>query len=93
MKPRPFEYVAPASHEEAVAVLAEHGDDAKALAGGQSLVPLLAFRLAAPTVLVDLNGVGGLDHLLEEDGRLVIGASQVAPLATSYRSAAVSVSW
>ena len=74
MKPPPFEYVAPASLEEAVAVLAEHGDDAKALAGGQSLVPLLAFRLAAPAVLVDLNGVGGLDHLREEDGRLVIGA-------------------
>ena len=74
MKPPPFEYVAPASLEEAVAVLGEHGDDAKALAGGQSLVPLLAFRLAAPTVLVDLNGVGDLDHLREEDGRLVIGA-------------------
>jgi carbon-monoxide dehydrogenase medium subunit len=74
VKPPPFEYVAPASLEEAVAVLAEHGDDAKALAGGQSLVPLLAFRLAAPSVLVDLNGVGGLDHLREEDGRLVIGA-------------------
>jgi carbon-monoxide dehydrogenase medium subunit len=74
VKPPPFEYVAPASLEEAVAVLAEHGDDAKVLAGGQSLVPLLAFRLAAPAVLVDLNGIGGLDHLRQEGDRLVVGA-------------------
>jgi aerobic carbon-monoxide dehydrogenase medium subunit len=74
VKPPPFEYVAPVRLEEAVGVLAEHGDDAKALAGGQSLAPLLAFRLAAPAVLVDLNGIAGLDHLVDEGDRLVIGA-------------------
>lgn len=74
MKPPPFEYVAPASIDEAVGVLAEHGDDAKVLAGGQSLVPLLAFRLARPAVLVDLNRVAGLDGLSLEGDTLVVGA-------------------
>ncbi|HKQ00450.1 MAG TPA: xanthine dehydrogenase family protein subunit M [Actinomycetes bacterium] len=74
MKPAPFDYAAPASLDEVVATLAEHGDDAKVLAGGQSLVPLLAFRLAAPSVLVDLNGVAGLEHLRLEGDRLVVGA-------------------
>ncbi|HET7046308.1 MAG TPA: xanthine dehydrogenase family protein subunit M [Gaiellaceae bacterium] len=74
MKPPPFEYVAPATVEETVAALAEHGDDAKLLAGGQSLVPLLAFRLARPEVLVDLNGVAGLDEASLDGGTLRIGA-------------------
>ena len=68
MKPPPFKYVAPRSLEEALAILAEHGDEAKALAGGQSLVPLLNFRLTRPSVLVDLNRVEGLDYL--ETGRI-----------------------
>lgn len=68
MKPPPFEYVAPRSLEEALAILAEHGDEAKALAGGQSLVPLLNFRMTRPSVLVDLNRVEGLDYL--ETGRI-----------------------
>ena len=63
MKPPPFAYAAPGSLEEALALLAEHGDDAKVLAGGQSLVPLLNFRLTRPAVLVDINGVEGLDGL------------------------------
>lgn len=63
MKPPPFEYRAPRTPDEAIAMLAEHGDGAKALAGGQSLVPILNFRLAHPTVLVDLNGVAGLDRI------------------------------
>lgn len=63
MKPPPFEYVAPETLEEALAILAEHGDDAKVLAGGQSLVPLLNFRLVRPSVLVDVNRVSGLDRL------------------------------
>ena len=74
MKPPPFEYVAATSLEEAVAALGEHGDEAKLLAGGQSLVPLLAFRLARPGVLVDLNGVGGLDRLELAGDALVVGA-------------------
>ena len=60
MKPPPFEYHAAESVEEAVGLLAEHGDEAKVLAGGQSLVPLLAFRLARPAHLIDINGVGDL---------------------------------
>ena len=74
MKPAPFEYAAPETLEEALALLAEHGDEAKVIAGGQSLVPLLALRLAAPTVLVDLNRVGGLSHLRLDGDTLVAGA-------------------
>ncbi len=74
MKPPPFDYVAATSLDEAVAALQEHGDDAKLLAGGQSLVPLLAFRLARPSVLVDLNRVAGLDGLELADGELRVGA-------------------
>jgi CO/xanthine dehydrogenase FAD-binding subunit len=59
---------------EAVALLAEHGPEAKALAGGQSLMPLLNLRLAAPRVLVDLNRVAGLDGLSEAEGELRVGA-------------------
>lgn len=60
MKPTSFEYHAPDSVEEALALLREHGWDAKALAGGQSLIPAMNFRLARPTVLVDLNRIDGL---------------------------------
>lgn len=75
MKPPPFEYVAATSVEQALDALAEHGDEAKLLAGGQSLVPLLAFRLARPAVLVDLNGIDGLGGISLEDGTLVLGAT------------------
>jgi CO/xanthine dehydrogenase FAD-binding subunit len=74
MKPAPFEYLAPATVAETVAALAQHGDDAKVLAGGQSLVPMLNLRLARPAVLVDINGVAELDALREADGRVHIGA-------------------
>ena len=63
MKPAPFAYDAPESIDEALALLAEHGDDAKVLAGGQSLVPLLNFRLVRPARLIDLNRVEALDEL------------------------------
>jgi carbon-monoxide dehydrogenase medium subunit len=74
MKPAPFRYFAPRSLEEALALLAEHGDEAKPLAGGQSLVPAMNFRLARPAVLVDLNRVPGLAHATSADGGLRIGA-------------------
>jgi carbon-monoxide dehydrogenase medium subunit len=74
MKPAPFEYHRPQSVEEALALLAEHGYDAKLLAGGQSLVPAMNFRLAAPAVLIDLNRIPGLDGLGEADGGLRMGA-------------------
>lgn len=75
MKPPPFDYHAPRTTDEALALLAEHGDDARPLAGGQSLVPVLNFRLARPAVLIDLNRVQGLDGIdAREDGGLRIGA-------------------
>jgi len=74
MKPAPFEYHAARSSAEAVEVLARHGDAAKVLAGGQSLVPMLNFRLARPGVLVDINNAADLDYLREADGVLVVGA-------------------
>jgi carbon-monoxide dehydrogenase medium subunit len=74
MKPAPFDYVAPATLDEAVGALAAAGDDAKVLAGGQSLIPMLALRLARPAVLVDINRVRGLDTIREASGMLEIGA-------------------
>jgi carbon-monoxide dehydrogenase medium subunit len=75
VKPAPFLYFAPRSVEEALALLAEHGDDAKVLAGGQSLVPTMNFRLAQPTVLVDLNRVEGISEIgTAGDGGVCIGA-------------------
>jgi carbon-monoxide dehydrogenase medium subunit len=74
VKPAPLEYRRAASLEEAVAALAEGGWDAKALAGGQSLVPLLNLRLARPALLVDLNAVPGLDGIAATNGSLRVGA-------------------
>lgn len=73
MKPPPFEYHAPESLEEAVGLLAD-GDGVRVLAGGQSLVQLMKFRLERPTRLVDINGVRGLDAVERSDGRLRLGA-------------------
>ena len=73
MKPPPFEYSAARSVEEAVDLLAEHGDEAKVLAGGQSLLPLLSLRLARPGVLVDINAVTELGHIKDGSG-LELGA-------------------
>ncbi len=74
-KPPPFDYRSPDSLEEALALLAEHGDEARPLAGGQSLVPLLALRLARPEVLVDIARVRGLDGISRTDGHVEIGAT------------------
>jgi 2-furoyl-CoA dehydrogenase FAD binding subunit len=73
MKAAPFAYCRPDSVEEAVDVLA--GGDAKVLAGGQSLVPVLAMRLGRPGTLVDITRLPGLDSLVREDGRLHVGAA------------------
>ncbi|PYM42650.1 MAG: molybdopterin dehydrogenase [Candidatus Rokuibacteriota bacterium] len=69
----PFEYAAPETLEDALALLHEHRDEAKVLAGGQSLVPLLNYRLARPRVVVDINGLP-LDGVRVDDGRLRLGA-------------------
>ena len=75
MKPSPFKYYAPTTVEEALACLAEYGYDAKVLAGGQSLIPMLNFRLAQPSVLVDLNNVSELFYIRpDENGGLLLGA-------------------
>lgn len=74
MKPAPFEYFNPMTVPEALALLAEHGEEAKVLAGGQSLVPLMNFRLARPKVLIDLNRIPSLAYIREADGGLAIGA-------------------
>jgi carbon-monoxide dehydrogenase medium subunit len=72
--PDRFEYAAPATLAEAIELLQAHSGEAKVLAGGQSLIPLMKFRLAAPTFLVDLQHVPGLTSLEEREGALVIGA-------------------
>lgn len=74
MKPASFAYFRPTSRSQAVSLLAEHGDDGKVLAGGQSLVAAMNFRLARPGVLIDINGAGDLNYLRLEDGWLRIGA-------------------
>jgi CO/xanthine dehydrogenase FAD-binding subunit len=74
VKPAPFEYVRAESVEHAVETLREQGDDAKVLAGGQSLVPALNMRLARPAVLVDLNRVSGLEGIEAQNGSVRIGA-------------------
>ncbi|MCH9651756.1 MAG: xanthine dehydrogenase family protein subunit M [Deltaproteobacteria bacterium] len=73
MIPGAFDYHSPSTLEEAVALLARHGDEAKILAGGQSLIPAMRFRLAAPEVLIDINRLEGLQYIREENGYLAIG--------------------
>ena len=74
MKPAPFEYVAASSAADAVEALRRHGDEAKVLAGGQSLIPMLALRLARPAALVDINGCGDLEGMAESRGALTVNA-------------------
>ena len=74
MIPAPFDYLVPQSLDEAVAALAAHGEEAKLLAGGHSLLPLMKLRLACPKLLIDLGRIPGLSGIREEDGKLVIGA-------------------
>lgn len=75
MKPRPFDYVRPETVEEAVAVLAEHGDAARVLAGGQSLIAMLNLRLAEPAVLVDIARMAELDYIRDLGGAVEVGAA------------------
>jgi aerobic carbon-monoxide dehydrogenase medium subunit len=74
VKPAAFDYFRPASLSEALALLAKHKDDCKILAGGQSLVPAMNFRLARPGVLIDINDLGELDYIRADDTGLHIGA-------------------
>src|SRR5204863_85648 len=104
MKPAPFDYFAPATVDEALALLAQHGGDAKPLAGGQSLIPAMNFRLARPAVLVDLNRLTTLAGIRGGADSLRIGAmtrqraverdatvARDAPLLAEARIALLSV--
>jgi carbon-monoxide dehydrogenase medium subunit len=74
MFPAAFEYSSPATLDEVFSLLSEHGDDAKVLAGGQSLIPLLKLRFAAPVMLVDIGRIEGLEGIRRENGHVRIGA-------------------
>jgi 2-furoyl-CoA dehydrogenase FAD binding subunit len=75
MKPRPFDYARPDTADEAVALLAEYGDDARILAGGQSLVPMLNLRLIDPALLIDISRVPELDAIRDRGNIIEIGAA------------------
>jgi carbon-monoxide dehydrogenase medium subunit len=91
VKPAPFEHHAPTTVEEAIALLAEHGDEAKVLAGGQSLVPLLALRLSRFEHLVDLNGIAALQGVSHDGGSLVVGAMTRQAVAEHHPEVAAAV--
>jgi CO/xanthine dehydrogenase FAD-binding subunit len=91
MKPAPFEYDDPRTVDEALDLLARNGDECKVLAGGQSLVPLMNFRLARPGRLIDINGVEALAGIRRENGKLVIGA--MTRHADLERSSEVAEGW
>lgn len=73
MIPAPFEYLAPKTLPEALSYLQQHGEEAKILSGGHSLIPMLKLRLASPAFLVDLNNIPGLEYIEESNGYLKIG--------------------
>ena len=84
MIPGSFDYHAPATLDEAIKLLGELGEDAKILAGGHSLIPMMKLRLAEPTNLIDINGLSDLNYIKEENGYLCIGAmTREAALETS----------
>ena len=91
MKLPPVDYEAPGTVEEALDLLAEHEDEASVLAGGQSLIPLLALRLAQPAVLIDINGVAGLSGVSATDGWVTIGAATREYVAEESAAIAESV--
>jgi len=74
MIPKAFDYCRPKTLPEAISLLQQHGDAAKILSGGQSLIPMMKMRLAQPGYLIDINQIGGLDYIKEDDGYLKIGA-------------------
>ena len=74
MIPPPFEYLSPNQVSEAISLLQKHGEEAKILAGGHSLIPAMKLRFAMPEYLIDISGIDGLEYIREEDGQLRIGA-------------------
>jgi len=87
MKPAPFEYFAPLELQEALDLLERYGDEAKILAGGQSLMPLMNLRLARPGLIIDINRLSGLDTITATpEGGLTIGA--LPPFQLGYKNCA-----
>src|SRR3954471_9681898 len=74
MIPVQFDYVAPATLDEAVGLLSQHQDEAKLLAGGHSLIPAMKLRLAQPSLLIDIGGIKDLSYITEDGGQIRIGA-------------------
>ena len=74
MKPAVFKHLAPNNIEEVLSLLEDHSPDARVLAGGQSLVPMMNFRLVSPGVLIDINGLSELDYIRRDGDTLLIGA-------------------
>ena len=74
MIPPSFEYLNPSQISEAIAMLQKHGEEAKILAGGHSLIPAMRLRLSEPNYLIDINGIEGLDYIREDGGQIRIGA-------------------
>ncbi|HUA30800.1 MAG TPA: xanthine dehydrogenase family protein subunit M [Streptosporangiaceae bacterium] len=91
MKLPQFEYQAPATVSQALDLLAEHEDEASVLAGGQSLIPLLALRLAYPAVLIDINGIGELSGVTTANGSVAIGAATREYVAEASQTIADAV--
>jgi 2-furoyl-CoA dehydrogenase FAD binding subunit len=75
VKPRPFDYVRPDTVDEALAILAEHGDDARVLAGGQTLLAMLNLRVVEVAILIDITRIAELDIIREVDGKIEVGAA------------------
>ena len=100
MYPAKFDYERPETVDRVLALLKEHGEEAKILSGGQSLIPVLKLRFAQPAVLVDVNGIPGIDEVTERNGHLVIGTrarhSQLADsdlLKSAYPAIATAAKW
>jgi 2-furoyl-CoA dehydrogenase FAD binding subunit len=91
MKPHPFDYVRADTVEEAVALLAEYGDDARVLAGGQSLVAMLNLRLVEPAVLIDITRIAELADIREVDGKVEVGAAVTQNRLMTWPSLAVKL--
>lgn len=86
MIPDKFEYFTPQTLDEAIALLKQYGDQAKILSGGHSLIPMMKLRFATPEVLIDINGIPGLDYIKEEDGFLIVRLVNTPTIARLYSS-------
>ncbi len=91
MKPRPFDYVRPDTVEEALALLSEHGEDARILAGGQSLIPMLNLRLVEAGVLIDITRVAALGGIRNSGGKVEIGAAVTQNMLMAWHELAAKL--